>query len=150
LLGLFLRGSDTCASIYLGAFGVAVAVIHYNDLGISFLSNTGNRTMRFGVGKRVLDLVVSVDVSPLKEQQTRRRRRRRRRRRGACAPPPLAAPPPRRNNGHPRSLVHDSPLLCHISQAPCTASQKGVYSMELAVGRAASHHLSQHDRSFGQ
>jgi hypothetical protein len=61
LLGLaFLRGSDTCAGIFLGAFGVAVAVIHYNDLGISFLSNTGNRTMRFGVGKRVLDLVVSV------------------------------------------------------------------------------------------
>jgi hypothetical protein len=39
----------------LVAFGVALAVIFYNDHGQSYLSNTGNRTMRFGVGERVLD-----------------------------------------------------------------------------------------------
>jgi hypothetical protein len=52
---LFLQGQDTCAIILLGVFGVAIAVKYFNDLGGPYLSNTGNRIMRFGVGERVLD-----------------------------------------------------------------------------------------------
>jgi hypothetical protein len=100
----------------------------------------------------------AIDASPLKEQQPRRRREhapRRRRRRPLAAPPPRQSPhphPPREatTDTLDRSSTILPYYLCHIPQAPCTASQKGVYSMELAVGRAASHHLSQPDHLFGR
>jgi hypothetical protein len=110
-----------------------------------------------------------IDASPLKEQQTRRRRH------GACSRPPTphppraaAAPPPARpprplplaaptppRRIPPRAKKQRTPSIARprfsyyaIPQAPCTASQKGVCSMELAVGRAGSA-PSQPTRPFG-
>jgi hypothetical protein len=97
---------------------------------------------------------VTIDASPLKEQQTRRRRRRRatppRRPPPLAALPPSAAPPPRAKKQRTPSIARPRFSYYAIPQAPClyTASQKGVYTVELVVGRAASHHLSQHDRSY--
>jgi hypothetical protein len=74
----------------------------------------------------------AVDARPLKQQQTRR-------------PPP---PPPREQTTDTLDRCPILPYLCHTPGNSPPASTKGVYSVELDVGRAASHHLSQHDRSY--